>query len=109
MGFFTCHDQVVLFPAFFFDTRLPFATAIRLPGTVTWIKAPRSGSSLWWSLQGYQTLAPRPWQATVIHGRPFESLVKIQPPSHGGLIATLGLPVKYMVIESIPVAGGFRI
>jgi hypothetical protein len=51
-----------------------------------------SGSSLWWSLQGYHTLAPSPWQATDIQGLPVLSREKIHPPSQGGRTATVGLP-----------------
>ena len=62
--------------------------ATRVSGTIIVKEAPLSGSSLWWSLQGYQTLAPIPWHATLIHGLPRLSFSQTQPPSHGGRIAS---------------------
>jgi len=51
-----------------------------------------SGSSEPMSLFGHHTLAPSPWFDVETHGRPFASVVQVNPPSHGGFGATRGLP-----------------
>src|ERR1700743_3336584 len=66
--------------------------ATRLSAQVMCITTPLSGSSERWSLQGSQQLRPSPSSATVIQGRPWASLVQIQPPPQGGRTATLGTP-----------------
>src|SRR5678816_2838409 len=70
----------------------PFPTATKLSGTIMVSVAPLSGSSAQKSLQGYHNEAPSPSQATLIHGRPCLSFVQTQPPSHGGIFASLGFP-----------------
>src|SRR5215204_3401184 len=101
MGLVTAHVYVAvaLLFIFLFSIR-PLPTATSVSATVMLRVAP-SGSSLWWSLQGYHTLAPNPWQATLIHGRPFSSLDQIQPPSHGGRFASLGVPSKLTLMVSV--------
>src|SRR3954469_12015023 len=111
MGFFTFQVQVVSpSPADLLSTILPLPTATSVSGTVMLREAPLSGSSLWWSLQGYHTLAPRPWQATLIQGLSCASFFQIQPPSHGGLVASRGFPEKEIWSCAIlPAAGELSI
>src|SRR5882757_3321716 len=109
MGFTTYQVQVLVPSAFFFFSfRRPLPTAVSESGTVILSTAPCSGSSLWWSLHGNQTLAPSPWQATLIHGRPFSSFFHIHPPSQGGLTASRGFPWYQMVrlaVVALPCLG----
>src|ERR1700712_6138734 len=106
MGLTTCHvHELVPSLLFFFSFSLPLPTATNVSGTIIVKLAPLSGSSLCMSLHGYQTLAPRPWQATLIHGLPLASVFQIQPPSHGGRVASRGFPIKEILICCVlPVA-----
>ena len=51
-----------------------------------------SGSSAWVSLFGHQALAPIPWTAVAIHGRPRLSRPQTTPPSQGAFSAARGCP-----------------
>ena len=61
-----------------------------------------SGSSAWVSLLGHQMLAPTPSDVVAIHGCPRLSVSQLKPPSHGGRLATVGLPV---VVDAVTVFG----
>src|SRR5688500_9794364 len=93
MGFSTSHTYVfVLSFSFFSFFKRPFDTATKLPATLTEIAMPLSGSSYIWSLHGHHKLAPIPWQEVAIKWFPKESLLQVNPPSHGAFLATWGFP-----------------
>src|ERR1700754_3797223 len=101
MGFCTSQsNRTKPLPASWVPVSFPLDTPTNPAGTIRCIFI-LSASSLRWSLQGSQQLAPRPSQARPTQSFPLLSFCHTKPPSHGALCASGGLPEKYTSIFSV--------